>query len=158
MKTYWGLTPSTSVSLTTPPPKLMRSCMSMTGEEYMTLGNWATTAFSSSIGQVVGIAHALGGSCAAAGIFNFNGVGAELLDEVEDVGLAGHADGDDEDDRCGSDDHAERGEEEARFGGAEAVHGELEDLAEQHGAAGAEQRLLEGAALACGDWIHAFLV
>ena len=66
-------------------------------------------------GEVVVIAHAFCRGGAAAGVFHFNGVGAEFLDEVKNVLPAGHADGDDEDDRGGSDDHAERGEDKARL-------------------------------------------
>ena len=61
----------------------------------------------------------------------------------EDELLAGQADGDDQDDGSGADDHAQRGEGKAHFAGAEAVEGQLENFAKHHGAAGAEQRLLE---------------
>ena len=76
----------------------------------------------------------------------------------EDELLAGQADGDDQDDRSGADDHAQRGEGKAHLAGAEAVEGQLENLAEHHGAAGAEQRLLEGELAGLFYWIHQFLI
>ena len=65
-------------------------------------------------GKVVGVANALGICCAAAGILYLDGIGAEFLNQLENVLPAGHADGDDEDDGGGSDDHAEGGEHEAQ--------------------------------------------
>ena len=51
--------------------------------------------------------------------------------------LAGHSDGDHENNRGGADDHAQRGKRKAHLAGPKAVHGQLENLAQQHGAAGA---------------------
>src|ERR1035441_10920266 len=61
-------------------------------------------------------------------------------------------DGDHENHRRGSDHHAERGEGKAQLAGAKAVDGQLQNLAEHHGAACAQERLLECelAAVLCG--------
>ena len=64
---YSGLTPRTSVSLTTPPPKLMRSCISSTGEEYITPGTCVSHGLFVFAGEVVVVEHALGAGGAAAG-------------------------------------------------------------------------------------------
>jgi hypothetical protein len=66
------------------------------------------------------------------------------LEEGEDVLLAGEADGDDQDERGGADDHAEGGEGEADFGGEKGIYGEAHDFAEDHGALGAGESAFEG--------------
>ena len=53
----------------------------------------------------------------------------------------------DQDDGGRADDHAEHGEQETDFAGAEAVDGEADDLAEHHGGAGAREGAVERAEL-----------
>ena len=80
-------------------------------------------------GEEVGVAHALGVGCAAADVLHLHRVGAEFLNQLQNILPAGHADGDHQDYRGGSDHHAQRGERKPRLRGAETVHGQLENLA-----------------------------
>ena len=114
-------------------------------------------------GQVVVVARALRRCCAAARIFQLHLVGADLLQQLENVLLAREADGHDQDHRRRADDHAQSGEREARLAGAEAVHGQLQNLAHHHGLARAQQRLLKRGASRLlpglfADRIHRFLL
>ena len=62
-------------------------------------------------------------------IFRFNLVGADRLNLVEHILLAGHADGDHQDQRGGADHHAQSGQREPHFIAAESLVGETQDLA-----------------------------
>jgi hypothetical protein len=57
--------------------------------------------------------------------------------------LAGQPDGHHQDYRGGADHHAQSGQGKTQLARAEAVHGQLQDLAQHHGAAVARQHLLE---------------
>ncbi len=103
-------------------------------------------------GEGVVVEDALRRSSAAAGVFQLDGVGLDLLQFLEDVLLAGHSNGDHPDERGGANDHAQRGKRKSHLAGAEALHGELQDLAELHGALGAFERLLEGAFAGLVGW------
>src|SRR5581483_9687718 len=72
--------------------------------------------------------HAIGSGAGL--IFGVDHVGADRLNLPEDVLLAGETDGDNEDERRGTDDHAERGQHETYSVSAEGFVGELGDLAE----------------------------
>ena len=61
-----------------------------------------------------------------------NQVGADRLNLVEYVLPAGHADGDNQNQRGGADHHAQCGEREAHLVTAESVEGKTENLAESH--------------------------
>ncbi len=87
------------------------------------------------------------GAGAAAGVFQFDQIGADALNLGEDVLAAGGGNGDDQDERGGADDHAEGGESKAHFGGTEAVDGQLGDFAEHHGLPRAGDGALEGEAV-----------
>ena len=65
-------------------------------------------------------------------ILSPNFIGANRLNLVEDVLLAGHPDRDHQDERGGSDDHAQRSENEAHLIAAKGVVGEGDDLAKGH--------------------------
>ena len=68
----------------------------------------------------------------AAEIFRPDFVGADGLDLIENKLTASHADGDDEDERCRADNHAQCGQDEAHLVAAKSVVGEGDDLAEGH--------------------------
>ncbi len=72
-------------------------------------------------GQEVVVLHLLGPDCAAAGVLDFNLVGPDLLNLVQDELPAREADGDHQDHRGRSDDHAQRRQGKAQLAGAEAV-------------------------------------
>ena len=57
---------------------------------------------------------------------------ANGLNLVEHVLTAGHSDGDYKDEGCRTDDHAQRGQDEANFIAAESVVGEAQYLADGH--------------------------
>src|SRR5262249_12925773 len=61
-------------------------------------------------------------------IFGLDQVGANRLNLVEHILLAGHADGDNEDEGCSTNHHAERSERETYFVAAKRVVGEGENL------------------------------
>ena len=95
--------------------------------------------------------------CPAAAVFQLHRVGLQLLQFLKDELLAGQTDGHHQDHRSGADDHAQRGQREAHLAGAEAVHGQLENLAEHHGAAGAQERLFKSVMADLFSRIHRFL-
>ena len=97
-------------------------------------------------GHVVGCADVVGAHDDAAGVLHLDFVGAERGDGVECVLLAGEADGGDEHDGRGADDHAEHGEEKTGLAGAEAVKCKIDRFAEGDGGAGAAERVFEGVA------------
>ena len=80
---------------------------------------------------------------AAARILDLDHVDSDPLDQVLNVVLAGQADGRDQDQGCGTDDHAEGGQGKADLVGAKAVERQPQNLAEQHGPFGARQSALE---------------
>ncbi len=94
--------------------------------------------------QVVVVEHALGARGSAARVFHLDRIRPDLLQRLENVLLALHPDRHDQDDGGRTDDHAQSGQGKAQLGRAKAVERQLQDLAQQHGPARAEQRLLEG--------------
>jgi hypothetical protein len=91
----------------------------------------------------------LGAHGPAAVVLQLHRVGLQLLQLLKDELLAGQPDGHHQNHRGGADDHAQRGQRKADLAGAEAVHGQLENLAQHHGAAGAQKRLLKGMRRVC---------
>ena len=74
----------------------------------------------------------IGDALAAALVFGLDLVGADGLDLAQHVLLAGHADGYNEDQGGGADDHPQRGQSEAYLVAAESLVGETQDLAVHH--------------------------
>ena len=74
----------------------------------------------------------IGDALAPALVFGLNLVGADRLDLLQHILLAGHADGDDEDQGGGADHHAQRGQRETDLIAAESLVGETQDLAVNH--------------------------
>ena len=74
----------------------------------------------------------IGDALSAAYVLRENQVGADGLDLIQDVLLAGHADGNYENQRCGTDYHAEGGQGETYFVAAKGVIGESQDFSESH--------------------------
>ena len=74
----------------------------------------------------------IGDALTAALVFRLDLVGADGLDLVQHVLLAGHADGYDEDQGGGADDHAQCGQREAYLVAAESLVGETQDFAVNH--------------------------
>ncbi len=70
--------------------------------------------------------------CGAPWVLSVDEIGADALDLIENVLTAGHADGDHQDQGCGSDHHSQRSEDEAHLVAAESVVGETHDFAQGH--------------------------
>ena len=68
--------------------------------------------------------------------------------------LSGHANGDDQNDGGGADDHSQRSEGKAQLAGAKAVEGQAQHFTEHHGAACAQQGLLEGSLTGLVGRVH----
>ena len=71
-------------------------------------------------------------SGAAAHVFGFDHVGTDGLNLIQDVGLAGKANGDDQNERGGADHHAECGQREANFIEPKRIECDASDLADHH--------------------------
>ena len=107
-------------------------------------------------GERVVVDHAFRADGPPARVFKFDGVGADLLNLAQNELLAGQPYGNHQDHRGGADDHAQRGQRKAQLAGAKAVEGQLQNLAQHHGAAGAQQRLLKGAVAGVVGLIHKY--
>ena len=83
------------------------------------------------------------GRIAPALVIGVDHVGADRLNLVENILLAGKADRHNQDQRGGPDHHAQGGERKADLAGSERIDRQLGDLAEEHGLSGTLQRLLE---------------
>ena len=127
----------------TPPPKLMRSCISSTAEEAAMAGTCSSMARSSSkvrksVWMLVTAPEPPPAYSSSTRLVPMPWISLRMY------WRAGGGNGDDENDRSGADDHAQRGEHEAHLGGAEAVDGQPGDLAEHHGLPGAGDGLFKG--------------
>ena len=74
----------------------------------------------------------IGDALASALVLGFNLVGADRLNLVQHILLAGHADGHNQDERSGADHHSQRGQGEANFIAAESFVGKTQDFAINH--------------------------
>src|SRR5205807_10438795 len=68
----------------------------------------------------------------AADVLGINEIGADSLDLVQHVLLAGHADGDYQDQKRRANHHAQRGQREADFVATKGVVGEIENFPYRH--------------------------
>src|SRR5882757_5639851 len=73
---------------------------------------------------------------------------------MEDVLFACQSDGYHQNERGRADDHAQRGEHDAYFVGAEAIDRQAHDLAQHHGPLCAGERAFEGSAADTADGGH----
>ena len=80
MLRYCGLTPRTSVSLTTPPPKLMRVVHLENRRGVNDARNLGIDGFLIVAGEGVVVEHAVGAGGSAARVLHLDVVGADLLE------------------------------------------------------------------------------
>src|SRR5215472_4202658 len=95
-------------------------------------------------GHLVGRGGVVRSTNAAADVLHLDHVGADGRDHVERILPAGEAEGGNQDDGGGADNHAEHGQEEAAFTGAKAVDRKTYRLAEGDRGASAGQRSIKG--------------
>ena len=85
------------------------------------------------VGEGKWVGRHVGDALAAADVLGINEIGADSLDLVQHVLLAGHADGDYQDQRRRANHHAQRGQREADFVATKGVVGEIENFPYRYG-------------------------